>query len=365
MMETAWPAVRPLSWLGCVSRTQGAEHKIDSTATPYRAPSLLSETVARSCTELILKECEIEELPELIGMYYLLRELDVSENKLVELPPDVGSCWSLQLLDFSSNQIRIIPDEISQLPYLRTLKCHNNKITELPEWVGEMDLIEVNCFNNKILKVPETMGQLVTATSLNLANNVCMQLSDEMMAGWGALKTLNLYDCRLVKIGGFSHFLNLESLRLFNNHLTAVPHFGGKTLPQLKLLELNKNEITDVPLSFFKSLPAMTRCNLSTNKLETIPSGIDCPKLEWLLLANNNLVALPPDLPLLPSLRVLFLQGNQLNELPETFIRAKTLARVNLAKNNKLTQTSMHIMVSVKKQCDANRGQYWSPDTLG
>ena len=70
MMESAFPALRALKCLGCISQSKPHENKIDATNTPYRAPSLLSENVARTCTELILAECEIEELPELIGMNF-------------------------------------------------------------------------------------------------------------------------------------------------------------------------------------------------------------------------------------------------------------------------------------------------------
>ena len=121
MMEMAYPALKGIRFLGCLTHTPFYENAIDATATPYRAPSLLSENVARTCTSLILAQCEIEELPELIGMYYLLRHLDVSENKLNELPPDIGSCYSLKTLNFSSNQIKVIPDELQQLIYLEHL----------------------------------------------------------------------------------------------------------------------------------------------------------------------------------------------------------------------------------------------------
>jgi len=365
MMETAFPTLRPLKWMGCITHTSIQENKIDSTATPYRAPSLLSETMARTCTELILKECEIEELPELIGMYYLLRVLDVSENKLTELPPDVGSCWSLRVLDFSCNQIKVIPDEIQQLPYLESLCCYGNRILEIPEWIGNLPLQEFNAFNNNVVHLPLSLGKLSSATSINIACNKCMQLSDNVMEKWDCVTKLNMYDCRLLKMGTFGHMLQLEQLRLFNNNLKTVPDFGGAKLPKLHLIELNRNHISEVPLSFFKSLPALQKCILNNNNIEKIPTGIDCPKLERLILGENRITELPPDLPLLGELKVLFLNGNQLQTIPETFVRAKGLTRVNLAKNSKLSQTSMHILVAIKKSCDANKGQYWAPDTLG
>ena len=364
MIETAFPALRPLKCISCITHTSPEDYDIDSTDCPYRAPSLLSETVARSCTGLILTRCNIEELPELIGMYYLLRVLDVSENKLTELPPDIGSCYSLRTLNFATNMIKVIPDEIQQLPYLEKLLCYSNRITVIPEWVGMLPLTEFNIFNNRVLKLPECVGQLTGVAEMNLAANVVMQVPPSAMTNWQNVTILNLYDCRLVKMAPIGHCTSLEEIRLFNNHLTTAPDFCGKVLPKLTLIEINRNQIAELPLSFFKSIPAAEKVVLNHNLITDVPSGIDCPNLKALIIGDNKLTSLPPDLPLLPNLKILFLNGNQLASLPETFVQAKHLERVNLSRNNKLRETSMAICVHIKKALDKNNGQYWAPDSL-
>ena len=136
-------------------------------------------------------------------------------------------------------------------------------------------------------------------------------------------------------------------------------------LSNLKIIELNKNRITALPLNFFNGLKSLERIVLNNNSIETIPVGINCPKLESFLISNNLLTELPPDLPLWPSLRVLFCNNNQLTRLPETFIQNTWIQRINLARNNKCTLPSKHILQHLKKLIEKkDGGKYWAPDTL-
>ena len=106
-----------------------------------------------------LAQCDLEELPALIGGFYLLRLLDLSENKLEELPPDIGGCYTLQTLNISSNQIKALPDEMRQLIHLKDFKFYSNQIVVLPDWIGELPLTALNGFNNRILHFPDTLEQ--------------------------------------------------------------------------------------------------------------------------------------------------------------------------------------------------------------
>ena len=64
------------------------------------------------------------------------------------------------------------------------------------------------------------------------------------------------------------------------------------------------------------------------------------------------------------ALRVLFVNANSLQKLPETFIQNTWIERVNLARNSKCTIPSKHILQHLKKITEANKGKYWAPDTL-
>ena len=363
MMEMAFPALRGLAPLGFCTRTGTDENKIDATATPFRVPTLLSDTVAKTCTSLTLKECEMEELPPLIGMYYLLKYLDLSHNKLEEIPPDIGSCYSLTCLNVSNNQLKTIPAEIVQLVHLESLYIFSNQITTLPETIGSLKLTEFNAFNNRILKFPDGLGKLETTVKMNLAANVVMQFMPEYLSTWRNVQILNLYDCRIVKLAPLGHIEQLEELRLFNNNLEEMPDLGTR-LTKLKVVELNKNKITKLPLAFFSGLKALVRINLAQNQIKQIPVGIACPQLESLIISQNHLTELPPDLPLWPKLKIFFVNANSLLKLPETFLQNNMLERINLARNSKCAIPSKHILEHLKKVIAANKGKYWAPDTL-
>ena len=54
-MEFAFPSLSGLTGIGCVTKTAPNENVIDSTGTPFRAPSLLTDQVAKTCTELTVR----------------------------------------------------------------------------------------------------------------------------------------------------------------------------------------------------------------------------------------------------------------------------------------------------------------------
>lgn len=321
----------------------------------------------------------------------------------MDLPPDIGSCYSLKTLNVSSNQLKVLPDEIAQLLHLENFFFYSNRIVNVPEWVSGLPLTAINGFNNKILKMPFTLGKLRDLEEANFAANVMMQLQPEVIESWRYVRVLNLYECRLLKLCSLANLESLEELRLFSNNLEEVPDLGSSRISKLKsarrasrpahcaqqhtlspsatslnpprsaapassrapVIELNKNRISVLPLSFFQTLRNLEKIVLNNNLIESIPVGINCPKLESFLISCNYLTELPPDLPLWTSLRVLFVNNNQLTRLPETFLQNTIIERINLARNNKCAVPSKHILQHLKKQTEkVDGGKYFAPDTL-
>ncbi len=172
-MEVAFPALSHLSKaVGCLTHSKHPEHAVDATNTPFRAPSLLTAGVARTCTELVLAGCELEVLPEVIGLFYGLRKLDLSENRLAELPPDIGNLYSLVEINLSSNMLRALPDEFRHIFKLESLMLYSNLLTALPDIFGDLTAItEFNIFNNRLLKLPPSLSLLTQCEEFNFAAN--------------------------------------------------------------------------------------------------------------------------------------------------------------------------------------------------
>jgi hypothetical protein len=170
-METSAPAVGNLARvIGCWTKNKPADHHVDATNTPFRAPSLLTAAVAKTCTELCLAGCELDKLDEVIGLFHGLRKLDLSENRISELPPDIGNLFSLKHLNLSSNLIKVLPDEFQYMKYLETALLFSNLIHSIPDVFHSMTcLVEFNIFNNRLLKIPPTMGKLCNATARSQA----------------------------------------------------------------------------------------------------------------------------------------------------------------------------------------------------
>ena len=65
MMEFGFPSLAAWKPIGFLTKTSPAENKINATGTPFRAPSLLTDQVGKTCTELTvrrLSESKIEGL---------------------------------------------------------------------------------------------------------------------------------------------------------------------------------------------------------------------------------------------------------------------------------------------------------------
>jgi len=66
---------------------------------------------------------QLTTLPEEIGLFFSLTNLDVSMNELTSLPASIGQIASLRLLDVSMNDdLTDLPDGITQSISLRVIR---------------------------------------------------------------------------------------------------------------------------------------------------------------------------------------------------------------------------------------------------
>lgn len=129
---------------------------------------------------------------------------------------------------------------------------------------------------------------------------------------------------RLRQITDISQLTNLKELNLSRNEITDFP-VEIRALHQLKTLYMNQNNIKTIPENVFPSLENLNFLKLSTNRLEKLPSDISrCQDLTYLNLSNNCLKDLYP-LVGLSHLKELYVERNQLAELPDRLFQNSSL----------------------------------------
>ncbi|XP_069426172.1 leucine-rich repeat and calponin homology domain-containing protein 4 isoform X1 [Ovis canadensis] len=147
------------------------------------------------------------------------------------------------------------------------------------------------------------------------------------------------------------------TLNLSNRRLKHFPRGAARSydLSDITQADLSRNRFPEVPeaacqlvslegLSLYHNclrclnpalgnLTALTYLNLSRNQLSLLPPYICQLPLRVLIVSNNKLGALPPDISALGSLRQLDVSSNELQSLPTELCSLPTLRDLNVRRN--------------------------------
>jgi len=152
---------------------------------------------------------------------------------------------------------------------------------------------------------------------------------------------------------------SLTDLDLSNNALNHLPHHIGNDLFKLLYLDVSYNNLATLPQSFdqlqklqvlklknngvrelgvwLKGTTSLIQIDASNNVLDTINGGVGCClHLQSLLLGNNRLVVLPPEMAVLTHLQELALRHNHLTHVMPEVGQMSSLQDLDLTAN-KLT----------------------------
>ncbi|MBO3270517.1 leucine-rich repeat-containing protein kinase family protein [Hymenobacter defluvii] len=124
---------------------------------------------------------------------------------------------------------------------------------------------------------------------------------------------------------------SLEILNLSGNRLSSLPDDLGR-LHKLRVLFCSDNQFTTVP-EVLGQLPHLSMIGFKANQIQTLPAAALPPRLRWLILTDNQLQEVPPELGNCRELQKLMLAGNQLTELPETMAACTNLELLRIAAN--------------------------------
>ena len=88
-------------------------------------------------THLILNDCELQAVPEEIGVLTHLRTVSLNSNLLTEIPTALWNLPALREIHLGNNQVRLLPDSPPASRELRSVTLSGNEIEVLPDWCLE------------------------------------------------------------------------------------------------------------------------------------------------------------------------------------------------------------------------------------
>ncbi|WP_217876566.1 protein kinase [Pseudoalteromonas shioyasakiensis] len=127
----------------------------------------------------------------------------------------------------------------------------------------------------------------------------------------------------------------LEILDLSNNQLSELPDDFYK-LKKLKRLFLSFNQFKHIP-DVLRQCPNLIMVAFKGNQITEFKAHCLSTKIEWLILTDNQIPALPDTFGEYSKLKKIALAGNQLTHLPASMANCKELELIRLSAN-KLTK---------------------------
>ena len=128
---------------------------------------------------------------------------------------------------------------------------------------------------------------------LELAHNKIFQIPDNVFDPLENLKSLALYDNKIVNISNkaFSLLHKLENLYLGNNKICTIAENAFDSLESLKNLELQGNKIAHISSKIFNLLLSLETLDLSENGISKIDDNAfdSLSSLSFINLQKNKL----------------------------------------------------------------------------
>jgi len=164
-----------------------------------------------------------------------------------------------------------------------------------------------------MIAIPTALFDCIGLDTLFLEHNK-LQIIPPGISNLKNLRRLYLNDNELSSIPSLLSLFKLEVLFLESNKFKEFPNWVF-TMPSLRILSLCKNYIRNFP-EFYQNVSSLEGLYVDNNQLEELPDLNRFPKLEILSASNNQIKKVPDSLLNLPYVKKLFLDHNQLESFP-------------------------------------------------
>ena len=133
--------------------------------------------------KLDLRSLKLGWVPDCIGDFPYLQELNLQNNLLVSLPDTIGRLAMLKYLDLESNLIASLPETIGNLRNLRQLWARSNRLISLPDSIGKLKALKrLSIANNKISLLPAGLYKLKGLEYLDIRRTLIKNVADLVKA---------------------------------------------------------------------------------------------------------------------------------------------------------------------------------------
>jgi len=238
-----------------------------------------------------------------------------------------------------------------------------NSVTKSISQTNRIVSQKLDMYSLDLESLPNEVKQLKDLQELNLNRNKFKLLPGDL-ARLTSLRTISIEENNLSEISSeMSDFLggrlpNLENVSLSSNKLIVLPPLF--TWSKLKTLNISNNYLIKLPSDIFQ-IPTLEVLRVSNNQIDDngIPKLITSTRLKQLDLRKNHLSTIPEGIINLTELQVLTLQDNQITDLTADIQKLTSLTELNLNGNQiqSLPHQLLHLTSLKKLYLDNNQIQ--------
>ncbi|KAI1846427.1 hypothetical protein JX266_007632 [Neoarthrinium moseri] len=310
---------------------------------PISMPSLLQLTVSIN---------RLQSLPD-VGSWKSLLTLNADENSIPAIPDGFTHLGSLKHADFTSNDIRVIPPEIARMDSLGMLRIAGNPLrdkrftsmtteelkdnlaarleplhiedTPVPE---NDDLDDGRSDYDNFATPPTSAPQSPERTRSQTLSSQTWPIKTGGILDRANTQSSSLHPVICSKVAADQ---TVREIRLQHNTFTNMPDSLSFFADTLTSLSIAHNQLVgEGYLTEELDLTALKELNLSHNRITSLAPltiHLRAPNLQKLDVSFNRIVSLPPLRETFPSLSVLLISNNHLEELdPECVSGLKIVA---------------------------------------